>query len=135
MKTILSIRNLILCLSTLFIFSTSCISQNQDSKENKICIEKIKELYGSDTSLDGPLSITEVEKRNLVPIEKDGQKITVPFGFVNDKWLEIKAEMKKGDKIFEFSTGPDSWAHLAGRAGVIVLRGEFVVGTVITTMN
>jgi hypothetical protein len=43
--------------------------------------------------------------------------------------------MKRGDKIFEFSTGPASWEDLAGREGIIVLRGTGVVGTIVTSMN
>jgi hypothetical protein len=110
-------------------------SQNNDSPENKICIEKIKELYGSNVSYQGPISVKEIEKEYILTIEKDGKKLTLPFGFLNDEWIEIKSKIKKGDKIFKFTTDPESWANLAGREGIIVLRGKIVVGKITTTMN
>jgi hypothetical protein len=119
----------------LLTFSSGCNSQTKDSADNEICYQKIKELYGSDVDFSGPLSIRKVEKENLVSIEKEGKKETLPFGFLNDKWNEIKSKIIKGDKIFKFTTNPESWENLAGREGFIVLRGNMVIGTIITSMN
>jgi len=119
----------------LFLISCNIKSQTKDSLENKIYIEKIKEMYGSDVDYQGPVSIKEIEKEYIITIEKDGKKTTLPFGYLNDDWIEIKSKMRKGDKIFKFTTDQESWANLAGREGVLVLRGNVVVGQLITTMN
>jgi hypothetical protein len=135
MKEEKPLSHLIFLFVILSVISFSCKSQVKDTTANNIYIEKIQQLFGSDVSIDGPLTIAEIESKNKVEIEKDGKKISLPFGYINDQWLEIKSKMKKGDRIFEFSTGPDSWANLAGRAGVIVLRKNKLIGTIITTMN
>jgi len=119
----------------LFVISYNIKSQTKDSLETKICIEKIKEMYGSDVDYQGPFSIKEIEKEFNISIEKDGKRVTLPFGFLNDEWSEIKSKMKKGDKIFKFTTNPESWENLAGREGILALRGNVVVGQLITTMN
>jgi hypothetical protein len=135
MKNIL-LLNKILCIALLLlVISCNASSQTKDSMENKICIEKIKELYGSGVSYQGPISIKAIEKEYMLTIEKDGKKVTLPFGFINDQWTEIKSKIIKGDKIFKFITDQESWANLAGREGIIVLRGNVVIGQLITTMN
>jgi hypothetical protein len=135
MRTLKNLIKLNCIVLFLIAIAFKCNGQVKDTVANKIYIEKIQQLYGKDVSIDGHFSIGEIEGKNKIEIEKEGKKISLPFGYVNNQWLEIKSKMKKGDKIFEFSTGPDSWANLAGRAGVIVLRKNELIGTVITTMN
>lgn len=135
MKIIKNMINFFYLVLFFVVLTYNCNGQIKDTIKNKIYMEKIQQLYGNDVSIDGPFTIAEIESKNKVEIEKDRKKTIIPFGYVNDQWLEIKSKMKKGDKIFEFSTGPDSWANLAGRAGIVVLRKNELVGTLITTMN
>jgi hypothetical protein len=135
MKNAALINSIICFVILLIALNNNACSQTKDSLNNKICIEKIKDLFGIDVSYQGPLSINKIEKKYMLTIEKDGKKETLPFGFINDQWLEIKSKMQKGDKIFEFTTNPESWQNLAGREGVIVLRGNIVIGVLITKMN
>ncbi len=117
---------------------TICVnvkSQTIDSLDNKVCIEKIKEIYGLDVTINGPFDILEIEKKHMVVVENSSKKDSIPFGYINFQWNDIKLKIQEGDKIFEFSTGPDSWQNLSGREGVIVLREDVVVGTIITLLN
>ncbi len=42
---------------------------------------------------------------------------------------------KFSDEIFEFSSSPESWNRLAGRAGVALVRDGIVIDIVVTVMN
>jgi hypothetical protein len=58
-----------------------------------------------------------------------------PFGFQNRQWEEFKALVLPGDELWTFSSPPDSWEHLAGRAGVALVRDGVPVRVIITMMN
>jgi hypothetical protein len=78
-------------------------------------------------------SIEEIEKRNLYP--DDGRVPHVPFGFMNEKWLNFKRQAQGGDEIYFYITSRESWQNLAGRAGFILVRNGEVVATFETMMN
>ena len=54
---------------------------------------------------------------------------------MNDRWEQFKAAMRPGDELYRFSTSSDSWAHLAGRAGIALVRNGEIAKTIITMMN
>lgn len=69
------------------------------------------------------------ERANRYPVLK------LPFGFQNGVWRRLKERMQPGDELWEFSSPPESWAHLAGRSGIALLRDGQVIGSIITRMN
>lgn len=58
-----------------------------------------------------------------------------PFGFDHAKWEALKAQMKAGDEIWTFSSPPESWENLAGRAGIALVRHGKPIVVLITDMN
>jgi hypothetical protein len=58
-----------------------------------------------------------------------------PFGFQNRQWEEFKAFVLPGDEIRIFSSPPDSWQHLAGRAGIALVRDGVPIRIIVTRMN
>jgi hypothetical protein len=58
-----------------------------------------------------------------------------PFGYLNDQWEAMKAKLQPGDELYRFSSSRESWAHLAGRAGIALVRQGNIIATVITMMN
>jgi len=58
-----------------------------------------------------------------------------PFGFRNREWEDLKALMMPGDEIWTFSSPPESWQDLAGRAGVALVRDGIPIRVVVTMMN
>lgn len=58
-----------------------------------------------------------------------------PFGFSHPQWEDLKAAMMPGDEIWTFTSTPESWGDLAGRAGVALVREGIPIKVVITTMN
>ncbi len=80
-----------------------------------------------------PLTVDAVEAANLYPY--DGRVPHVPFGFGNDKWQRFKAAMQPGDRLYAFSSAPESWAALAGRAGYVLVREGKPVAQFVTLMN
>jgi len=58
-----------------------------------------------------------------------------PFGFQHQKWEEFKAAMLPGDELWTFSSPADSWKHLAGRAGIAIVRNGVPVRIIITLMS
>jgi hypothetical protein len=49
--------------------------------------------------------------------------------------LSFRHPPKPNDEVWEFSSSQDSWAHLAGRAGLALVRERTVVDAYITMMN
>ena len=47
----------------------------------------------------------------------------------------LLGQLREGDELWQFCSSPDSWASLAGRAGVALVRAGAVVDSVITIMN
>jgi hypothetical protein len=58
-----------------------------------------------------------------------------PFGYRHREWQQLKAEMRAGDELWTFASPPDSWKHLAGRAGVALVRNGTPVRIIVTMMN
>ena len=59
----------------------------------------------------------------------------VPFGFSNGDWSQLLAIMQDGDELWTFSTSEESWKHLAGRAGISLVRNGEVIRSMVTKMN
>ncbi|MGO9008410.1 MAG: hypothetical protein ACLQIQ_20490 [Beijerinckiaceae bacterium] len=62
-------------------------------------------------------------------------ELAKPFGGLNRQWEALKSEMEPGDEIWTFSNPADYWEHLAGRAGVALVRHGKAVKTIVTLMN
>jgi hypothetical protein len=50
-------------------------------------------------------------------------------------WNHIMARLTEHDEIWHFSSPPDYWENLAGRAGIALIRGGRSIAHVITVMN
>ena len=59
----------------------------------------------------------------------------VPFGFANRQRREMVAEMQDGDELWEFNSPKHFWEHMAGRAGIALVRAANTVDGIVTTMN
>ncbi|MBI1338103.1 MAG: hypothetical protein GC164_14250 [Phycisphaera sp.] len=51
------------------------------------------------------------------------------------KWEAHKAKMRPGDELRVYASPLDSWQHLAGRAGIALVRNGRVVDDVLTMLN
>lgn len=80
-----------------------------------------------DAWLLDPVDIDEIEAEWL---DKPA-----PYGVPSDEWAGLKAQMQPGDKIHAFSSPPESWESLAGRAGYALVRGGKAVAGIVTMMN
>jgi hypothetical protein len=80
------------------------------------------------------LTIGQAEAENMIANERLGPK-PVPFGFCNQDWRRLLAQMQPEDELWEFSSSAESWRHLCGRAGIALVRGGEVVASIITCMN
>ena len=77
-----------------------------------------------------------LSKRITIPeAEAEHMHAGKPFGFMNDQWEQLKSEMLEGDELWDFSSPPETWAHLAGRAGIALVRDGKVIRSLITMMN
>ena len=85
------------------------------------------------------LTVEEAELRNSSRIDDDRltshPELSRPFCGLNQQWEELKAQIKPGDELWTFASSSDSWSHLAGRAGVALLRQTRVIASLVTIMN
>ena len=63
------------------------------------------------------------------------QFLLKPFGGLNAQWETLKARMQPGDELWTFSSSAQSWADLAGRAGVALVRDGEIIERMVTIMN
>lgn len=80
------------------------------------------------------LTVQEIETKYSVRDDRLGPN-PVPFGFLNDRWQDLLAPMQPGDEIWEFSSPPETWQRLSGRAGLALVRNGEIVDTLTTAMN
>ena len=73
------------------------------------------------SKLQGPLSVEELEKANMIEVRETKQK--VPFGYMNEEWSQLKAAIKPGDKIHLWSFREGSYFH----DGYILVREGCIV--------
>ena len=75
-----------------------------------------------------PVTVEEVEEHHAGPSG-------VPFGRLHEEWVRMKSQMRPGDELRGFCSLSDSWAHCAGRAGYVILRGDEVIASITYMMN
>ncbi len=80
------------------------------------------------------VTVAEAEAANMVESDQLGPD-PVPFGFQNNEWRALLAQMQEGDELWEFCSSWESWQNLAGRAGIALVRNGEVVASVDTMMN
>ena len=81
-----------------------------------------------------PLTVVEAEAAHSVRGPEFGPE-PVPFGRQNDLWRMLVAKMRDGDELWEYRSPPETWTHMCGREGVVLLRRGRVIGGVTTAMN
>ena len=77
--------------------------------------------------LQKQLTVEAVEAENI----HEG----IPFGGMNERWVALKSQMIDGDEIWEFSSSAASWDHLAGRAGLALVRNGNAIDCIVTIIN
>jgi hypothetical protein len=80
------------------------------------------------------ITVAEAEAANLVRDDPLGAE-PVAFGFMNDRWCALLAQMQDGDELWEFCSPSESWQRLAGTAGVALVRNGEVVDSIVTLLN
>jgi len=96
-------------------------------------LEPLEALPGRENTRT--VTVAQAEALYTVEIEKDGRKVRLPFGHLNDRWKAMKAALRKGDALVEFVSSEESWRDLAGRSGVRLVRSGRTIDTIITRMN
>ncbi|HLV81572.1 MAG TPA: hypothetical protein VKT32_14895 [Chthonomonadaceae bacterium] len=70
------------------------------------------------------VSLEEIEKSADLPVPADSAA-----------WTAFLAQMRPGDQLWYFISPPDTWRHLAGRLGYVILRAGQQVAQMIIMMN
>src|SRR5580692_3825247 len=55
--------------------------------------------------------------------------------WVEERWKPFIAQMQPGDELWHFSSPPETWANMAGRAGYAIVRDGVIVHSLMTLMN
>lgn len=97
----------------------------------------LRELFASGARKDWlhrRVTVAEAEAANT----DQGEALDsapVPFGYINDRWCALVSVMQDGDELWEFRSPPETWQHLSGRSGYVMVRRGDVVGGIITVMS
>ena len=88
---------------------------------------KTLELSGGETLLSRPMSIAEIESKEMFEISKCKDCQQVPFGVDNSYWEEFKDGYADGDIILYFSTNDPTGKNPYGQEGYALIRGKSLV--------
>lgn len=96
------------------------------------------ELSGIDSWLTERVTTEQAEKA-FTPtpdqLARNPKMLNKPFSADNHRWESLKSRMNAGDELWYFCSPPETWRHLAGRAGVALVRDGKVIETLIVLMN
>ena len=89
-----------------------------------------------DQTIDGyrvvrQYTIDEAETEHAVRIRGK----FVPFGYCNEQWCELLAQMQDGDQLWLASSPDKEWDALMGFEGILLVRNGIVVDSFVTTIN
>ncbi|TWT60891.1 hypothetical protein [Rubinisphaera italica] len=59
----------------------------------------------------------------------------VPFGYRNEQWRKLRAQMQEGDQLWLASSPDEEWDALMGFEGILLVRNGHVVNSFVTKMN
>jgi len=90
---------------------------------------------GPSWEIRGPLTIEQVEQESLEEMSQYPDVPQVPFGYANEKWIELKSQYKDGDEFYYFKSDRLSWAYLRGRSGNVLIHNNEVVNMLVTEIN
>ena len=62
-------------------------------------------------------------------------EVEAAYPGMKPEWEALKAAMQPGDELWAFSSPAESWRHLAGRAGIVLLRNGEAVADMVTLLN
>ena len=88
----------------LLLFLVGCAAKNKLNQD-----ENLDKLFSKGTQIEGPFSIEQIEKDNMIKVEKDGKSVVLAFGYINNDWEALKAQYQDGDKIYKFSSAEETW--------------------------
>lgn len=81
-----------------------------------------------------PITVEEIEQNHMVSDDRLGAT-PLAFGFQNEDWLKLKTQMQDGDVLREFKSPPETWARMAGRQGIALVREDRVIDSIVTLLN
>ncbi len=84
--------------------------------------------------LQEKITVAEAEAAHMVNDERLGPD-PVPFGFQNQRWRALLAQMQEGDEIWTMRSSADSFEHNAGRAGTALVRDGKIVTCLMSIIN
>ena len=104
---------------------------------NRITVAEAEAKHMVDLGLGGEGN-EQTRRARLEFARSRGVPVTggpIRFGFMNREWAELVASVQDGDELWEYCSSEHSWEHLAGRAGIALVRRGEVVDTITTAMN
>ncbi len=103
--------------------------QPEATMERREEVRKVISNYLHHANVDivrGPLTVGDVRKE----LAEVGRKLGEVPG-----WTELKPKLQQGDELYFYKTDLRSWAELRGREGYVAIRGNEVIGSLLTFMN
>ena len=93
------------------------------------CEHRLDELQDRGVGVPRPITAEQVERLNMIAVEKDGKTWIVPFGDANDKWNAFKSTLRMGDRFVALQASADLAQRLGIRTdGHTIVRSKCVVG-------
>jgi len=94
-------------------------------------------IPGRGWEIRGPLTVAQVEQESLEELRKSQREDVppVPFGFINDRWNELKSQYEEGDELYFFRSDKRSWLDLCGEQGYVLIRKNELLDLLVTVIN
>lgn len=101
-------------------------------EEESCGAERVAVSFVPPLEILGNMSVAEVEQRQTTTIKIDGKETTLPFGFINDEWEELKRRNGKRSCIYHYRL---NCGVLCGSEGYLLIRDGQVVYLIQTKIS
>jgi len=94
---------------------------------------KYLHAFGDGAIIQGPESISAIERTSLVKMAACSYCPQKAFGYMNAEWMKFKDAMRTGDCVVFFRSDRTSWNELKGVEGYGLMRkGKLIVELIVS---
>ena len=80
-----------------------------------------------------------VKRVTIAEAEREHMVNGIPFGYINNQWTSLKAQMKPGDELWlyqrKYPPSPPSAIAVGAEIGYVVIRDCRVTGSIVTLVS
>jgi hypothetical protein len=100
---------------------------SKDMLQKRVTVDEAVAAPGAASCLG--TTVAETEPAHTVQNERPSSPVW------NDRWRAFLAQMQEGDELWTFCTPPETWEHMVGLGGIVLVRHGKMVSKIVTLLQ